>query len=436
MKIKSVYIPLYCLIVDFFLSLPQITTSIDIKIGSGSALGLFRIFMIPILVLVAVDATKRKLIRISTVSIVAVVTLASLFILQTFAIPGVSLVTHFSGSAKFIFWFLSYLVLITTVTPRESLKVKNAIVTALVIVFLMALIQYPYLILRGGLSLGQVFSSYGSFGKVKTYGLFLSANEDGNGMMTLFPFMLYKIEQFTGAKKSFLRAFILACMPFVLLINGTRTALFITFPLIVLLFYSKFSPKQIIRLLLITTILGLLVSLFGQAFLDQAFSSETDDGGTFNWRIENLWVPAINYTSEESFLFGFGTRGWEHFCAQSPNPLLTEQCYPSHNAFVWSFVAWGMLGFIAYVLFISNLMFQSLQVSKFRLDQDVALLGKTVACSTLGYCLWSVISNSFMNAGWIILFLLGSLSYVLKMIVYLRTHRNYIPGPRASAVLR
>ena len=435
MKIKSVYIPLYCLIGDLFLSLPQITTSIDIKVGSGSVLGLFRIFMIPILLLVAADATKRKVIRLSTVSLISLATLTSLFLLQTFAIPG-SLVTHFSGSAKFIFWFLSYFVLITTVTPRDSLKVKNTITLSLVIVFLMALIQYPYLIAQGGVGLGQVFSSYGSFGKVKTYGLFLSANEDGNGMMTLFPFMLYKIEQLTGPKKTFLRGFILAVMPFVLLINGTRTALFITFPILVILFYSKFSPKQIIRLLLIGSILGLLISLVGQPFIDQAFSSESDDGGTFNWRIENLWIPAINYTSDESLLFGFGTRGWEHFCAQSPNPLLATQCYPSHNAFVWSFVAWGVLGFTAYVLYIFNLLFQSIQVSSFKKDPDIALLGKAVICSTVGYCLWSLISNSFMNAGWIIIFLLGSLLYVLKMIVYLSTHKNYLLRPQASAVLR
>ncbi|MGQ4646874.1 O-antigen ligase family protein [Lyngbya aestuarii] len=420
MKVKTFYIPMVSLVIDMIVSLPQLPFD-RMKIGGFSIFGAIRLLIIPLLVFAIFDISKKigeNRLKFSIGMSIPIIILLMLFGLQILAIPPQAKAIHLSGCAKFVTWILGYFCILLSLNIKTAPKIKNLTFLTLLLVFFATVIQYPYLIATSGASFSQILLSYGAFQKVKIYGLFGSANEDANALMTLFPFAIFYVEKMSGFKRSLFRAILLFCVPLIVFVNGTRTALFITFPIVVFLFYTNLSLKkflQVTPLLLVTVI---AYNLFFSNLTSAAFQSESEGGGTLDWRIEHVWTPTTAYTTENSPIFGFGSRGWEYVSIQSGAVKeMTEPPQPesAHNVYVWTYASWGIIGCSAHLLFIALLLKESFQLSKFT-SYEVSMLGRASFCSIIAYCLWGSISNAYSNVGWVILIFIASLIGSLKVL--------------------
>ncbi|NEO98673.1 MAG: hypothetical protein F6K58_08325 [Symploca sp. SIO2E9] len=425
MKVKAVYIPTFLLLANFIVSLPQVAATFSsIRLGGFSLIGVVRVGLLPVLFFTLIDTFKSRRIkkigsRFWLEMIFPIFAFLILLIFQIFTLPSKALSGHLSGSADYVFLWLSYLCIVLNLNHETSHKIIKIISFTFLLVFIAAIIQYPYLIISSGKNLIGVLSSYGQSGKIKTFALFASANEDANAVMTLLPFALFYIEKTSGIKRIILRTSILLYIPIILLFNGTRTALIISFPLILSLFYSNLSFKKIINFFpFLIPIIG-LVYIFTYSFVGSAFSREAADEGSLNWRMENLWIPATTYTRENSPLVGFGSLGWDYVSRSIEIGYGSGSYFkiiPSHNLYVWSYVGWGTIGLFILLVFIAILLKESFKLSRLS-NFELSSLSKTVFCSILGYCIWGCISNAFMPAGWCIFYSMGIIIASMRVIL-------------------
>lgn len=413
MKTESFYIPLFILISDLVLSLPQLNFEL---------IGTLRLVFIPILVLVIFDLFQKvgnKRFEFSLRASFPLLLLLGLLLFQIIVLPSSLLQAHLSGSIKFFEWGLLYLCFMLSMNVQTAPKIRRLILLVLTLIFIATIIQYPILIQRSSLSLSELISIYGRQEDKEAFGLFAAANEDANGLMALFPLILFRIEQASALKRIFLRTLLLIYIPIVLFFNGTRTALFITFPLITLLFYIKFSLKNLIRILPPILASILVYNLYVAEFMQSSFKEESDGGGTLGFRMTRAWIPASTFTFENSPIWGFGSRGWEYVGtakrimrgAWETNPF---EIIPSHNVYVFAYVCWGSIGLVCYLTFIGKLLKDSLHISLAN-NSGSASLGKALFCSCVAYCIWAGISNAQIESGWLILFSTGIIISSLKV---------------------
>ncbi|MBW4627285.1 MAG: hypothetical protein KME49_17705 [Brasilonema octagenarum HA4186-MV1] len=424
MKIKIFYIPTFLAVSDLILSLPQLNLGV---------IGATRLVFLPLLVLILIEQLRKvdeKRIRFAVSMGWPLLLLPILFLFQIVAIPPAAVPTHLSGCTKYIFWSLLYLSTVLSLNSQTTHLIRKILFITLLLVFLATIVQYPIVIQRSSQSLSSIIASYGTQEK-DIFGLFASANEDANSLITLFPLALFYIKQKSGLKGLILKVALLLYLPPLLFINGTRTALFITFPILLFLFHFTFSIKNFTRLAPFLIIFILIYNLYVVSFAESSFSKESEGEGTWGFRVERVWTPTSNYTYENSPLFGFGSRGWEYVCringiVRGAGEENAFEVIPSHNVYVWTYVSWGIVGFSIYLGFLLTLLKESFQLSIFQ-DQEISLFGKTLFCCVIGYCIWAFISNAYIEAGWDILFIIGILISSLKMTALLSKYKNYIP---------
>ncbi|KAB8330531.1 hypothetical protein SD80_028080 [Scytonema tolypothrichoides VB-61278] len=416
MKIKIFYIPIFLLVADLILSLPQLNLGV---------IGALRLAFIPLLVLVLIEQLRKvdeKRLRFAISMGWPLLLLPILFLFQIVAIPPGAVPIHLSGCAKYISWSLLYLCALLSLNSQTTRQVRDILLFTLLFVFLATIVQYPILIQRSSESLSGIIASYGTQEK-DIHGLFASANEDANGLMTLFPLALFYIRQKSGLKRLLFKAFLLLYIPPLLFINGTRTALFLTFPIVLFLFHVSFSIKNFMRIAPFIITFILIYNLYVVGFAESSFSKESSGEGTWGFRVERVWTPTSNYTYENSPIFGFGSRGWEYVCivnniVRGAGEENAFEVIPAHNVYVWTYVSWGIVGFSIYLGFLLTLLKESFQLSIFP-KQDISLFGKTFFCSVVAYCIWAFISNAYIEVGWDILFILGILIASLKITALL-----------------
>lgn len=410
-KISQILIVLLCFYLIFGVYL--LDASFD------RILRIFRLITLPILILIIFALTpKIKLIRLKKLIWLGLPILILFFInlLQLFAIPKDAIEMHITGSVKFTAWFGTYLCSLLSLNPNSALQYKKYISNVLLIIFLIGVATYPIIMISSGISLSTVLAGYGAAeDRVQNSGLFGSANEDANGLMTLFPIALVFLEQMEGNKKIIFKFVLFSFFPFLLLYNGTRTTLLFTLPVILVLFYSKLSLKGLVRLLLMGAMPLLLSVPFIATFIDRAFASNTGGkGDSYAWRLTEVWTPAIEYTEKYSPIFGFGSRGWEYMSEQLG--LLAEGLpLSAHSGYIWAFVSWGALGLLAYILFFIVLLIESFRLSQLP-NTELSTFGRALFCSVLAYCIWAYISNVFWPQGWVILVSLATLIAATKII--------------------
>ena len=379
---------------------------------------LFRLATIPLLIASIVVLLPRQplaKLRESILLCLSPIILICINLLQLFALPDVLISTHATGSARFTTWFLLYIATILALNSTTVDKVKNAIFILLVAIFAVGILQYPRIILQAGGQLGTALSNYGQVdSRYQLAGIFGSANEDANGLITLFPLALLWIERQKGMKRSLLRWMLLIYFPLVLVFNGTRTALIVSFPLITLLFYWRLSLKQFLLWIGPLATASLVVIQASASLINRVFGQESQGSGSLGWRIEHAWVPSIDYTWAKSPLFGFGSRGWEYVSVQLQIFDLEGMAEPAHSGYVWVFVSWGALGLFAYVAFLGLLLAQAFVLSLSE-NSEIAIAGRALLCSVIGYCLWAFISNVMWPQGWLILLLVATMIACLKI---------------------
>ena len=410
-KISQIVIVLLCFYLIFGIFL--------LDVSFDRILRIFRFMTLPILILIIFALTpKIKLIRLKKLIWLGLPILLLFFInlLQLFAIPKDAIEVHITGSIKFTAWFGTYLCSLLSLNPTSALQYKKYISNVLLIIFLIGVATYPIIIISSGNSLSTVLAGYGAAeDRVQNSGLFGSANEDANGLMTLFPIALVFLEQVEGNKKIIFKFVLFSFFPFLLLYNGTRITLLFTLPVILVLFYSKLSLKGLVRLLLMGATPLLLSVPFIATFMDRAFASNTGGkGDSYAWRLTEVWTPAIEYTEKYSPIFGFGSRGWEYISEQLG--LLAEGLpLSTHSGYIWAFVSWGALGLLAYILFLIVLLIESFRLSQLP-NTELSTFGRALFCSVLAYCIWAYISNVFWAQGWVILVSLATLIAATKII--------------------
>ena len=414
---SQIIIPLLCfyLIAGIYL----LDTSLE------SILRIFRLITVPILILVIFALTPKIKLLPAKHLIWLGLPIIILFLINLFqlvALPKDVIEMHVTGSIKFTAWFCTYLCSLLSLNPTSAFQYKKNISKVLFVIFLVGVAIYPIIMISSGISLSTVLAGYGdSDDRVQASGLFGSANEDANGLMTLFPIALVFLEQIKGIKKTIFKWVLFAFFPFLLLYNGTRTTLFFTMPIVLVMFYSKLSLKGLIRLMLMGVI-PLAASLpFIASFMSRAFASQASgNGGSFSWRVDHVWTPAIEYTQKYSPIFGFGSRGWEYIAQQLGlfrdfSGQAVGEIISPHSGYVWAFVCWGSVGLCAYVLFLVILLIESFRLSQLS-NRELSLLGRALFCSVFAYGMWAYISNVMWAQGWVILVSIATLIATTKLI--------------------
>lgn len=383
-----------------------------------SVMRLFRFATVPLLFLTVLILLPQqpidKIKRMSWLCLPPII-LLSINLLQLFALPAEVLPTHTTGSVRFTAWFLLHIAVILNINSATVEKIRSRTLFVLLLLFVVGIAQYPLIIAQAGGSLGGALSNYGQLGaRYQLSGLFGSANEDANGFVTLLPLMLWWIEGRSNPKRRIFRFVLLLYFPFILIFNGTRTALLCSFPIVTILFYWRLSLNQLLYMAgpLMAVLVGLLAA--SQRFVALFFEKESQGGGTLGWRIEHAWIPTTDYTLANSPLFGYGSRGWDFLCQKLGilNPL-TREVVPAHSGYVWSFVTWGSIGFLVYITFLLVLLTESFKLSRSD-SYDISRMGRALLCAVVGYCFWAFISNVMWPQGWLVLLSLATLIACLK----------------------
>lgn len=421
MRLKLTYIPLTLVLIYFIISPVQTNRFIE-SIGLFQGIRLFRflvsISLIPVVFKLVFKVKKYQVKCLAAIAL-PVAFLSVINIFQLIALPSHISRTHLTGSVKFTAFFLllQYILMVMRIESAE--KYSKVLSRYLLLVFFGIVLQYPFLAYSSGASLSSILFNFGQTDKrVQLFGLFNSSNEDANGSATLLPIVLYFLGNIKGFRGKALQILLLSYYLFVLLYNGSRTPIVITLPVTLLTFYTQVSIKSFLAMVFSMPLLAPLAYLFNSVVISRAFSSESARGGTLGWRFEQVWTPAVQYTTEHSPLFGFGSRGWEYVAEQLQLFVVkqngqTEMITP-HNTYVWSYVCWGLLGLISFLCLIAVLLYSAFKVSQSS-NAEIARFGKATFCSMIAYVLWCTISNSHLDQSWIILVSLAGLIASLKV---------------------
>jgi hypothetical protein len=406
----------------YFLIYPIQTANIIESWGLFQAVRYFRLILalvlIPILYKLAYSVKNYQFKHLFVLSS-PIFALWLVNIFQLIALPSSLARTHLTGSIKFTAIFLAFQYTIFALKIGNAEKFVKILSLLLLIVYLGIILQYPILAIQSGVNPAKLLASFGQIGsRLQLAGFFGSANEDAHAATTLLPIALFFVGKSRGYKLKFLTVSLLILHFFALLYNGSRSPLVITLPILLILYFTKFSIKNLIVFLTGLPVFISVGYIFNTLVLSQAFASESATEGTFGWRVEQVWKPALEYTTTHSLFFGFGSRGWEHvsvsalWISQGENGLVSP-----HNTFIWSYVSWGLLGLASLILFLIILLSYALQSSNVS-DPETARLGKALFCSVCGYIIWSLVANSHFDQGWIVLTTLASLIAALRIYTY------------------
>ena len=311
---------------------------------------------------------------------------------------------HLSASSRFVFFSLSLL----CIASQRYLYINNKpIYSVLFLLFISLLIFYPYLILKTPVGIRYLLEHRYSKG-VRLF----NANEDANAMVTLFPLIL----AFLKTRK--MRVLSIGFMSIVLIYNPTRSAK-ITYIIILLMYYHLVANRKIIYLLIsLSTLLIVspyLIKYFSTLFQGEAifqnwhylFERKYIEGN-LGWRIQFIWIPAIDYTFHHSPLIGFGSYGWE-YVARIQGIVFGTEAESPHNTYVWVYVSWGLLGLLWYITFLLILLKKAIKHQALSKSISQKKKSSALICSIIAYSIWSFISNSNIEAGWVVLFFLAIL---------------------------
>lgn len=440
MKIKLSIIPIFLILNDVFVSIPNPGILIlqpglnfeSIRVFGFSFSGAVRLIGIPILSFIILDSVKKRGLKKEVVIfLIPMICLFMTWILQFFVIPKDAIPMHSTGVVRYISWSLEYISLLLILNQKNSLKIVTIFATTLTILFFLLIIQYPAIILNSKYSFSDVIQLYGT---IKMNGIWGGANEDANGAMTLLPFFLAYTEQKKGWKRVSCRIFAFIICPTMIFFNGTRTALIFIYPLVLFLFYSNLSIKKIIKFSPILIILGMALQSVGGRIAETTFSNDLEGGGTSGWRIEHVWTPAFNYALDTSPILGFGVRGWEYVSSLPGVLSVTEEGGASpHNIYLWIFISWGLVGLIFYFSLLIILFFHSFRLTKDN-DRKIAIYAKASFCSLIAYLIWGLISNAHIDIGWLVLIMIATSVVALnlkgtsKKQLNSRIHQTYLTG--------
>jgi hypothetical protein len=415
MRTKAFYIPVFLLLNDVIISIPNPGMLIlqpdlnleNIRILGFSFSGAIRLIGIPLLILVIADSVTTKRVRKGIIPfLIPMVLLLGILVLQFFVIPKDAVLMHSTGIVRYVSWALGYIALLATLNQNNSLRVLHIFTGTLTTLFVLLIIQYPAIIANSGYSLAAAAQLYGQ-NIIKMNGIFGAANEDGNGAMALLPFFLAYTGQQAGIKKYLCGVFILVISPLMIFFNGTRTALFFIYPLVLFLFYSNLSIRRVLMLVPLLATVGIMIRSIASTVAEKTFSGDLEGGGTSGWRIEQVWTPTFNYGVDASPVFGFGVRGWEYVCQQAGVFGETGKGESPHNIYLWIFISWGLVGFIVHIFFLLILLFYS-----FRLvgspNREISNYAKASFCSLSAYLVWASISNANIDIAWLILIMISA----------------------------
>lgn len=424
MKIPTFFAPVFLLIFDYILSIPALSSIVNIRVDSVSFLGVFRFVSLALVAFNLIQIMKGYgFIKIKRQFIIPLIILLLILAIQVFVVPTEAVASHLRGCTRIVFWFLSSLSIILGLSPSNEKKIRIFLIAFLTVIFALLLLQYPILIAQARVGVGDVLDAFSGGSKIKVFGLLEAANEDANCIVTLLPFALLFVESLKSSKKKYYRWVIILFTIIALLFNGTRTALVATFPLILFIYYSRLTIQRIIIFATLNTFLIFFLFIASSDLFLGMFSNELEDGGSLGYRYEHAWIPAINYTLEHSPLFGFGARGWEYLNEQirlfdviNEWGNIQGSAAP-HNVYVWTFVTWGTLGLVVYITLILILLAETFFMFKFKTlkNQSEREISKALFCSICAYCFWGFISNAHMPIGWMTFCILACLVASLKV---------------------
>lgn len=294
------------------------------------------------------------------------------------------------------------LIIIVSESIFHNTNLKKYILRFINLIFICEFLYLLYYIFfQGGISL--------TFRETRFNLLYGNANEDAGFILFSMPLIAYQIK-----KRSIRICFYMLIFIYLLLLNGSRYAIigFIVILSVQYLFENSFTSGILKLSMILIIIISLFLPLIQEAFFTDAFFLNTKDvlnngyqEGDLSGRISGIWLPAINYTTQHSFLFGFGK--WS---AINYNFVINEygtstQRTP-HNLFVFQFVENGFVGLLFFVLFY----YYSIKIAiKSIFNDQTKKFGIPLLLSWIGLLFWFMFANAWAPLTWplsILLFIL------------------------------
>lgn len=325
--------------------------------------------------------------------------LLSLLALLLVSLASISFSTNFSESLL----FTSKILIILTTLYNLSIcahvykRIKNDIIIILIISLI---IEVSYIIF---------YSSIYGFEGVK--GISMNPNISSFSILMKLPVLLFAQQIFKILKKYliFLEIFILLS----LFILGSRASVLIVMLVYTLYFFININYKKIrfqnfIRL-------G-LIPLF--IFINSIYLNPINSNGSQSLSNDQSILLRLDYykiaieSITENFWFGTGAGSWKVESLGEFNQTLNETIVPyyTHNDFIQFFYELGILGFIAYIIFIISFYFMLIRLK-------LEPYEKFFIISLLVYTLDSLINFPFHRPQEIITLLLVSAPILRSKII-------------------
>jgi len=322
---------------------------------------------------------------------------------------------NLQGSIKFLFYFFIILVSLFSAIVQPNYTVDR-LLKLILFLFLAVLVCYPFLIVKSGIDPLTVLMD----DRHRMHFLLGAANVDAHFMATLF-----MLSMLTLRKSKVLLLLVAGMLYLALLYNGTRSAFFIAI-LLPIVFYVLYTRRFLLALSV--GFIVLLVSLPSIIeFVEVKFARDlevfenpdtvlagNEVGGSLSWRIANVWVPMVNYTSENSPIIGNGSNGWDIIIRTI---LSRDQVGAPHNTLVWAYVNWGIVGLLGALLLIFA-PFVSLWKLYLKPKSNAnQILVITLICAWIEFIIWSTFANAYQIYGWAVLCILYILYVAAKYAV-------------------
>jgi O-antigen ligase len=319
-----------------------------------------------------------------------------LFFLSNFAY-------QFQGSIKYYFYFSLMLIGLYNAYVEGALT-SNKLVKLAVIFFFMIIVFYPYVIMSSGLSVSERLQH----SNLRLGYLLQAGNEDAHVLVSLFPFVLVKLNT-----KRFFSKVVFLILLVVLFYNGTRSALIMGIFVTALFYFLGTKNKYlfglisfIVLLILLPFVYNIFVILFKKEFaffqnIDQFLQGGFTQGNLAG-RITYIWVPTVLYTIKNSLMFGFGSNGWQIVASKVTWFSFQGTYYSPHNLFVWIFVSWGLIGLTLFIGFYYSQFLLAYRNYK-NSTENLRVITIAVLCSFFAFLAWSFIANAHGAHGWTVL---------------------------------
>ncbi|MFZ5802113.1 MAG: O-antigen ligase family protein [Candidatus Omnitrophota bacterium] len=408
-------VSIYFAIIGFVSALPFIKNNLDLfKLGSLSLSGIIRAAMLPALFLYLITPSKKKK-NSHNVNVLLIGTSGMLLwcLVQNVFISPTEFTRGLRGLGDFLVCWSILLCGLIKINYQNAKYAIRIVPSVMAIFFIAIFIQYPFVIAKAWSGFKEILVNYSRGNKEIHSFIFNFANEESTLLVAAYPFAVKMFFKKNKTLNIILTRIISCILIFFLYCNQSRTALFIAFPMVLILLNYQLETKKIIALFILAFVCWISFEFLIQKIIQYGFSKEMEGAGGFNYRIHKLWLPALEYTFKNAPFWGFGANSWlyihdqtglfvEHASSASKEaailPGYNVWILGPHSNFVYVLTSWGIVGLSIYLAIFLKLFITAYKLtsSRFKEIRNLARIGLSSMSALLCY---NIINNPH-EAGW------------------------------------